>query len=147
MKLPRMPVLEIEKFDLTPMIDIVLLLIIFFTFTASFASVSRSPMDLPQERGGEAVAASTKVFIDLARDGTMKLLDTPVTSESLKAALQAETARPGGVGEVIVRADRLTPALHLNRLAGLLAGVGVRRWQLAASGDGPGPAAPQGGTR
>jgi biopolymer transport protein ExbD len=142
MRMPRVQVVEYEKFDLTPMIDIVLLLIIFFTMTASFAAATRSFMDLPRERGRETPASPASLFIDVARDGSLTLLDTRVDMDGLRYALQAELARgtEGIDADVIVRADRLAPAAHLNRLAGVLARSGVTRWKLATTGDGPAPA-------
>lgn len=145
MKRAKVQVLEIERFDLTPMIDIVLLLIIFFTFTATFAAVSRVPMDLPEERGAAGDAPATALFIDLARDGAIKLGEATVGRDELAAALGRELGHAGTIPEVIVRADRLTPAAHLNRLAGALAAAGAQRWKLATSGDGP-PSVGTGGT-
>ena len=43
--------------DMTPMIDIVFQLLIFFLTTAQLAQFSRAAMDLPQEAGEETEAA------------------------------------------------------------------------------------------
>ena len=43
--------------DMTPMIDIVFQLLIFFLTTAQLAQFSRAEMDLPQEAGEETEAA------------------------------------------------------------------------------------------
>jgi biopolymer transport protein ExbD len=41
--------------------------------------------------------------------------------------------------ETIIRADRATPAVHLNKVARVLSELGIRNWKLATAGDGSPP--------
>jgi biopolymer transport protein ExbD len=49
---------EDATFDLTAMIDVVLLLIIFFMLTSQFAATDRAAVELPAQKGLEAAAAT-----------------------------------------------------------------------------------------
>ncbi len=128
---------EEASFDLTPMVDVVMLLIIFFTLTTHFAKTQLSPMDLPREPGQIAPAEQqASLTVDLRKDGTMSVLGSVVDMPGLLKIVQSETMRGGANIELVVRAERTAPALHLNRLADALAGVGVRQWKLATSSEG-----------
>jgi biopolymer transport protein ExbD len=139
MKFFRKPTPE-AGFDLTAMIDVVLLLIIFFMLSSQFAQSQARPMDLPRERG-EATQppAPTAIIVDIAKDGTMSVLSGQAVSgdELVKMVKQAEAKHNGtpGAVELVIRADRGTPSLYVNKLAGLLARSGIRAWKLATAGD------------
>lgn len=128
-------------FDLTPMIDVVLLLIIFFTLTAQFARTLKTPMILPEERGsGAADLSPAAVIVDLTKEGELRLATQPIKLESFLQVIAADLKRAkGGEGQpfdLTVRVDRACPAVHLNTLAGALTQLGVRNWKLATAGGG-----------
>jgi biopolymer transport protein ExbD len=127
--------LEEASFDLTPMIDVVLLLIIFFMLTTHFAKSQRSNLDLPREKG-EPVRKEPErdeIVIDMDHAGAMKILNESVTLERLPELLSSQR---GGIAKarLIVRAERNCPAGHLNQLVGVLIALGVRDWRLATAG-------------
>lgn len=125
------------SFDLTPMIDVVLLLIIFFMLTSQFAQSHMRPMDLPREGGqGQPDWSPASVVLDMDRAGTITVLGRAVGDEELRAMVTA----PGT--SVVVRADQAGPASNLNRLAERLVAWNVRDWKLATNPEG----APRGGT-
>jgi biopolymer transport protein ExbD len=131
---PKIP--ESATFDLTPMIDVILLLIIFFMFTSHFARTQQTPMDLPKEKGEKSPEAPpASLVIDISRDGTYRVLGTDTDLKSLTAMIQGEVLRLGSSLDLVIRADRDCPATHLNRLAEALAGIGVRDWKLATQGE------------
>lgn len=124
-------------FDMTPMIDVVLQLIIFFLFTSQLSQVMRSPIDLPEERGDEAqVVSPGTIVIDVTGDGSylmegqQRSLEDVVRLVSLE---QQHAERTGQVLDLLIRADRKGPAAYINVLASRLAGVGVRQWKLGTS--------------
>ena len=129
------------SFDLTPMIDVILLLIIFFMLSSQFASSQLTPVDLPAERGTAPASegAAARLFVDMARDGSLSVLGEPVEPAQVAeriAKVQRETGtRHSGI---VVRADRAAPASALNRLAERLAEARIGNWSIAvASGEGP----------
>lgn len=127
------------SFDLTPMIDVILLLIIFFMLSSQFAGSQKSPMDLPKEHGEEAVSddAVAKLAIDVGKDGSYTVLGESLSLDQIadraKAARPSDPTRPSGI---IIRADRNASAATVNRLAERLAAVGINNWSLAVAGDG-----------
>jgi biopolymer transport protein ExbD len=136
MKFGRAHIPQEASFDLTPLVDVVLLLIIFFTMTTHFAKTQLAPMDLPGEPGTKAAIEQMALTIDLHPDGSLEMLGSAVDVTEVVRVVQRELARVGPGLDLVIRADRTTPALHLNRLADSLATVGVRNWKLATAGDG-----------
>lgn len=124
-------------FDMTPMIDVVLQLIIFFMFTNQFGQLTRTEVILPEEPGEQEVApAKPDLVIDINREGLLLVDSRQVSIEEAAQIAAAEVERVGGDGssvDVLIRADRDAGASVLNRLAGELAKAGVRRWKLATS--------------
>ncbi len=151
----RRPRTTFEHFDLTPMIDVVMQLIIFFMFSSQFAQVLRSQIDLPEEPGEKEQAASDEgtLIIDVQADGSLIVAGETVTRQRLAEMIGAEIAEAGGQAggvRVLVRADRAAPARHINAIAADLSRLGVRGWRLGTSrppesGSGGGGAGGRGG--
>lgn len=123
----------IGGFDLTPMIDVVMQLLIFFMFTNQMAAMVRSPVDLPREPGEkEPATRKPSMVIDVRADGTLLVDSTRVTRGELTELVQAEVARQGSAEgvDVLVRADQTAPARFLNDVARELVRHGVRKWRL-----------------
>ena len=140
MKVGRPKELQEASFDLTPMIDVVLLLIIFFMLSSQFAQAQRRPMDLPQEAGRPSKPEGTSVVVvDIDGPDRYRLLEQSMSLSEVAAAVADQVGRSADGAqqlELVVRAERRTPALALNRLAEALTRVGVRTWKLATLGDG-----------
>lgn len=134
-------------FDLTAMIDVVFLLIIFFTFSTVFAKTVASPVDLPKESGERSAGvaeAQTTLIVDVSKEGVLSVagMGTLRTDELLATvgSIRNKAAAAGRSMEmdVTIRADRACAARHVNQLVGNLARAGVRKWKLATSGEGEG---------
>lgn len=127
--------------DLTPMIDVVFQLIIFFMFTSQFGELRRTKIDLPREQGDEEqVRSAPAMIIDLTADGRYLFESTPTSLLEIERMARQGLAEPS-VGEgfdVLIRPDRTAPAVHLDRLLMRLANVGVQRWKIATVDDGGG---------
>lgn len=127
--------------DLTPMIDVVFQLIIFFMFTSQFGELRRTKIDLPREQGDEeSVRSAPAMIIDLTADGRYLFESTPTSLLEIERLARQGLAEPS-VGEgfdVLIRPDRTAPAVHLDRLLMRLANVGVQRWKIATVDDGGG---------
>lgn len=149
MKFNRHSEAKEAEFDLTAMIDVVLLLIIFFMLSAQFARVQLRPVDLPQQPGEPASPAAPALdqalIVDMAADGKLSVIDLgEVSPEQLAGIVEKHKLSSGGRAdglEVLIRADRTCAALHLNRLAGVLGRAGVKNWKLATTGGGSGAGA------
>ena len=105
--------------EITPMIDVVFLLIIFFMTTAQFAQMTRAEVDLPLERGEEEQEAEEAgLVINITADGTLIVASETVTMDGLERFVRDEIDRrpdrsPSGV-KLLIRADRRTDTAVLN---------------------------------
>jgi len=128
--------------DLTPMVDVVLQLIIFFMYTSAFTQFVRAPIDLPEERG-EGGEATADLVLDIDGLGGWFVDGAAVTPTRFGEIARAEAASQGvapSAFTVLIRADRDLSANHLNAAAASLNELGVRRWRLGAVRPALGPA-------
>ncbi|MEZ6317922.1 MAG: biopolymer transporter ExbD [Phycisphaerales bacterium] len=129
---------RISAFDLTPMIDVVLQLIIFFLFTTHFGELTRTAIDLPREPGEERTERPPPTFvIDLDDLGRYLIQSEPVSLDRLVSLVREEVERSGPDNvSVQVRPDRLSRARDMNALTRRLAELGVARWSIATVPEG-----------
>ena len=126
---------RILPLDLTSMVDLVFLLLIFFLTTSTFIEKTRARVELPEEVG-EALQEVTisSVIINITRNGTIVVSGEYLSVDQVIAMLSADINAAGGdpsAVDVLIRADRAAPLEHLNRLAERLIDLDVRRWNLA----------------
>jgi biopolymer transport protein TolR len=114
----------ITKINVTPIIDVALVLVIILLVTAPMMSVADLPVDLPSARTREA-EDERNLSVTVATDGSMAVDNQIVTRETLGPVLAKRLAEPGNKDVlVIVRADTNTPytdvrqVLDRARLAG-----------------------------
>ena len=103
----KMEPLEEPTLNLTPMIDIVLLLVIFFMVGTQFTSdESQFEIELPEAVEAAALTGGPDALtVAIARDGTATLDGRPMADDELQAALEAAAAQFRNRA-VIVRGDR-----------------------------------------
>lgn len=121
------------SFDMTPMIDVVMQLLIFFMFTNQLAALVRSPVDLPREQGEEEKETrKPSMVIDVRSDGALLVDSREVTRDELTQLIKAEVARAAdpSMVDVLVRADQAGPSRYVNHVATELVRHGVRKWRL-----------------
>ena len=130
----------IGGFDLTPMIDVVLQLIIFFMFTSQFGQVSRTIVDLPEQKGEEKSEDTPSLVIDITLEGAYVIDARPLPFDRVLAIVEREASRYPDVAAmtVLIRPDKRATASAINRLADEFARIGVRRWAIATRADGGG---------
>lgn len=95
--------------QLTPLIDVVFLLLIFFMVSTIFIDFSRQlDIELPETTAGGPAGAKTTT-IEVNKEGSIFLNGEPVAIENLYARLSGITGtRPAGEGgrSAIIRADK-----------------------------------------
>jgi biopolymer transport protein ExbD len=106
MPLVRLPADDPPEPSLAPMIDVVLVLTIFFMCATRFSQDERAfEVDLPQVASGETVAASRPEIVEVAADGSIRLRGAEVSIEALGERLtRTDAAEPNPT--VLVRGDR-----------------------------------------
>lgn len=105
--------------DMTPMIDIVFQLLIFFLTTARLADLSRTRLDLPEEPGEQRRSSEAAgLIVNVAADGAIVIGQETVTMDDLEriAADVLRRAADGTAPQPLVRADRNGSAAVLNEV-------------------------------
>ena len=119
--------------DMTPMIDIVFQLIIFFVVTLKFTSDAN--MDIKLEDGKNGVTLTQEnmpqstLEIELDRRGRISMHNFRYTDEQMKGLLRSRVNRIGTNFPILIRADRRTSHEHVKRVMDLCTEAGV--WKLS----------------
>ena len=85
------PLIEDDELNMTPMIDCVFLLLIFFMVTTVFKEPYSLRVELPEAHQAEIVEEK-KLVASIAADGTMEINRQPVTLANLDEILRREKA-------------------------------------------------------
>jgi biopolymer transport protein ExbD len=121
----------ITKPNMTPLIDVALVLVIILLVTAPMLSVADLPVNLPQAATREA-ESERNVSITLGADGRLAVDEQVVTAATLTAVLEARLAEPGNRDVlVVVRADSGAPYASVKTLLEQARAAGAKRIAIA----------------
>ena len=124
---------EITGINVTPLVDIVLVLLIIFMVTANFIVRETMEVDLPRAaNGGETVQGLVNVVLD--RNGTL-YVDGESVDEGRLAARVAASVRQDPEVRAIISADQSLPYGRVMHLLDLVKGQGVSRFALNIEKD------------
>jgi biopolymer transport protein TolR len=125
----------ITKVNVTPIIDVALVLVIILLVTAPLLSVADLPVDLPQARTREA-EDERNVSVTLGSDGSMAVDEERVAPGALTGVLQAHLAKPGNDDVlVVVRADSGAPYSRVREILEQTRAAGAKRVAIATRQD------------
>ncbi len=121
----------ITKINMTPLIDVALVLVIILLVTAPMLSVADLPVDLPQASTREA-EDERNLSVTLAADGALAVDNERVVPEALTAALARHLAESGDPNVlVIVRADSNVPYASVQDVLNRARAAGAARLAIA----------------
>jgi biopolymer transport protein ExbD len=121
----------ITKINVTPIIDVALVLVIILLVTAPMMSNTDMPVNLPQAATREA-EDERNVSITLASNGRLAVDRREVTETELRAAIAERLARPGDAGIlVVVRADTGAPYARVRAILDDARAAGAKRLAIA----------------
>ncbi len=139
MKLARTRHATITGFNMTPMIDIVFLLLIFFMTVSQISRALDHPVDLPKAKHGGQPIESVNITINLDVDGNIFVANQPMSLEQLSIALAGELARvnqePARL-KILVRCDRSSEGRYFNELVQILETMDIRQIHVSINVEG-----------
>lgn len=94
----------ITGINITPLVDIVLVLLIIFMVTATFIVTPSIKVDLPKAATGDATPTSNLALV-LDKSGTIYLNGRPASEDEIKAFIRSEMAADKQV-QAIISADK-----------------------------------------
>jgi biopolymer transport protein ExbD len=114
-----------EGFELTPMIDVVFLLIVFFMTVASMITADKVEMTLAvADESQIATEISDRFTFSINQQGIFFAGPEPATEERIAELLHSiRAANPRA--RILLRADRLAEHQHVNTFLGLCAAAGL----------------------
>ena len=99
--------LENHEINVTPFIDVMLVLLIIFMVVAPLATVD-VPVDLPASNASKQLRPDTPIIFTIREDLSLALGDTPVSHRQLAAKLDQVTA-DNRETRLFIRADKTVP--------------------------------------
>jgi biopolymer transport protein ExbD len=123
----------LAQINVTPMVDVMLVLLVIFMVTAPLLSVG-VPLDLPKSKAAVITHPKKPVIVSLNRDDAVFIGDDKVARGDLEARLDALAAEdPSRI--VYVRGDRTVTYAALMDILGLVNRAGFGKVSLVAQAD------------
>lgn len=119
----------ISEINVTPLVDVVLVLLVIFMVTATYIVRASIEVDLPRAaHGGEVTGTILSVIV--TKDGQLYLDGVRRTEEELVERTRAAVAKDGDAARAVISADK--GALHgaVVRAIDLVRGAGVTRFAI-----------------
>jgi biopolymer transport protein ExbD len=114
-----------EGFDLTPMIDVVFLLIVFFMTVASMLTAEKINMNLAvADESAIPKEIKDRFTFSVTTEGKLYAGANEVTEAELAESLQRLTSQ-GRPIKIVLRADREAEHQHVNKVLALCAQYGI----------------------
>ena len=123
------------KLDMTPMIDVVFQLIIFFVVTAAMQSKameSNVRMAMAPNGPVESVKDPRTVLVDVVEDGTIQVMKTRISEGQLLTILNNARKTSGQSTPVVIRGDLLTKHEAIKRVMDICGKAGLWKIRFAA---------------
>ncbi|MBM3984152.1 MAG: biopolymer transporter ExbD [Planctomycetes bacterium] len=141
-----MPAMEHEtiKMDMTPMIDVVFQLIIFFMLVTDMSQQDLAELKLPYaQKAAKDELMKGRLTFNLLKDGEIEIkrdrkgtMDDPGTQNWVRGFLQREVAKkplePDGTSDrpILIRADRETEFKHVQKILRVCGENGIRIYKI-----------------
>jgi biopolymer transport protein ExbD len=121
--------------DLTAMVDVVFLMMIFFMTTAEFARTTRADVVLANEKGEQKEEAEEAgLIVNLLRDGSIVINEEQLTLDEMESVVKEQIrAQPDGPTQfkLTIRADRNADSASLNAMLRVFERLGIGGAKLA----------------
>jgi biopolymer transport protein TolR len=115
----------IADINMTPFIDVMLVLLIIFMVTAPLLTAG-VPLDLPKTGAGQLNIDRKPITISIDAKGQIYLAETPVALPDIAGRLK-DVAKEGFDERIYVRGDRTAPYGDIMRVMSAITTAGYRR--------------------
>ena len=116
---------EETKLQMSPLIDMVFLLIIFFMTASHMSTMKNMDLDIPEASHAAVPKERPERWtVNVLKDGVVYSGQTPVTLDELRAMVAARIQVEPGL-KVYLRADRVTPHKIVRQVMNAMAEAGV----------------------
>jgi len=116
---------NISQINITPFVDVMLVLLIIFMVTAPILQQGIS-VDLPEVTAAPLVGSEEQLVVVVSRDGKLQLNDTPMKVDELNRKLSAIlSVKPDR--QVYLRADKNVPYGKVVEVMAIVRTAGVRK--------------------
>jgi len=123
------------EINVTPMVDVMLVLLIIFMVSAPLLTVG-VPLDLPQTQAKSLDQDQKPLQLSVDMNGTVFINDTEIPIGDLIAKLKAITDARAGLDErIYLRADKKADYGTVARVMGQLSGAGFKKLALVTEVD------------
>jgi biopolymer transport protein TolR len=124
-----------SEINVTPMVDVMLVLLIIFMVSAPLLTVG-VPIDLPRTQAKSLDQDREPLTVSVNGKGEVYLQNAEIKVDDLVAKLQAITQARGGLDErIYVRGDRTVDYGTVMRVMGRLSAAGFHRVALVTEGE------------
>jgi biopolymer transport protein TolR len=123
----------INEINMTPFIDVMLVLLIIFMVAAPLMTVG-VPLDLPQTRAAPLNVDAKPVTLSIRQNGQIYLADTSLAEEAIVGKL-AEVAKQGLEERIFVRGDKRVDYGRVAQVMSIVTSAGYKRVALVTEPD------------
>ncbi len=123
-------------FNMTPMIDIVFLLIIFFMTVSQITRVTDLPLPLPRVVEGDVKSKTATITVNLNQKGEIIVGGNQLTLDKAMIAFRSQLNKVAGDPDRIrvqIRCDRNCECRHVSELLESLADLGFKQVRAAVT--------------
>ena len=116
---------------MTPLIDIVFLLIVFFMTVSQISEIKRAKLELPKlKTNGEQ--HQTELTINIDKQGAIMVGGGDLTLDQFRTLIQTEYANSNNtMASVVIRADENCDSGAINQVVAALGNVGIQYVRVA----------------
>jgi biopolymer transport protein ExbD len=116
---------ETTEIGLTPLIDVIFQLLVFFMVTSSFVTPSVL-LELPETTAEVEEHNNTTILVEIDHENAIYINGLPVSSDEIKMAVQS-AALDKSEPSVALRADKATPYATVAKTMSSIGDAGVHR--------------------
>ncbi|MDA0840663.1 MAG: biopolymer transporter ExbD [Planctomycetota bacterium] len=124
-----------DRPDLTPLIDVIFMLLLFFIITTTFAADTFFPISLPKATRASVRTLKDSLVVEINASGEFALDKKFVASETRLYEQLAKAKTEGALRTVVIKADEKCPAKHLVAVLDILRGLDINEFAVTAQRD------------